>query len=142
MHPAGRLPAGGETMTEEIDHYARVCRLLESYGGVQFVVRLEPSATAYNIRKFRLMPDCGSNKKPAPCHVYVYPPRIHGPYRIGGSVEVHTFGAPTRSSHGQYAPWVEVKVYAIDLEAFDAAALERAAECVAALWRAFRAAYP
>jgi hypothetical protein len=136
------MPEGGETMTEETDHYARVCRLLEGYGGMQFVDRLEPSATAYSVRKFRSTPDCGSNEKPAPCHIYIHPPRIHGPYRTGGSVEVRTFGAPTRSDAGECAPWVEVKVYAIDLETFDAAALERAAECVAALWRAFRAEYP
>jgi len=125
-----------------IDHYTRVCRLLEDYGGTPFNDRTEPSAMVYSLRRFRCVPDCGSNEKPAPCHVYVHPPRAAGPYRTGGSVEVRTFGAPTRTTEGECSPWIEVRLYAIDLDAFDAAALERAVACVASLWRGFRDAYP
>lgn len=126
---------------QDQDHYTRVCRMLEECGGVNFVDPMRSSARCYSFRRYRAEPECGSNEKPAPFHVYVYPP-MQGRYRTTGSVEVCTFGAPTRTVEGNCSPWIEAKLYAIDLEAFDFAALERAAACIAALWQTFREVYP
>jgi hypothetical protein len=121
------------------DHYRRVCQLLEDCGGVRFHDQLHPGAAVYSLRAYRMTPDCGSNEKPAPCHVYVWPPVD----RHSGSVEVRTFGAPSRPDGGGHCdPWVEVKVYSLPIASFDLPALERAAASLAAVWRAWRGVYP